>query len=146
MNQLEARTTARGMFRYANDYYVAYELVQATHPKLELFEVKFYLLCHSLELAMKSVLRHRGESYPVLKNTLGHDLEAIMNALISNGMTFVPESQEMIVIVNLMYSAKEFEYALNGAKTLPEITELARLAKAQLDSAKDVVMVIRAMS
>jgi hypothetical protein len=62
--QLEARTIDRGFLNYAHEYYASYELIQGQHPKItEFFAVKFYLLCHSLELTMKAWLRNKGATY-----------------------------------------------------------------------------------
>lgn len=126
LRQLEERTTARGLLNYAQEYYAAYELVQRQHPKLtEFFAVKYYLLCHSLELTMKAWLRHRGVTYTEMKK-LGHDLEKIMTVLYEqHQLLFSAESQAMIRIVNQHYSQKEFEYSLRGTKSVPVITELA---------------------
>lgn len=126
LKQLEERTSAHGLLDYAHEYYASYELIQSQHPKLiEYFAVKYYLLCHSLELTMKAWLRHRGATYTQLKK-LGHDLEKIMTVLYEkHQLLFGAESQAMIRLVNQHYSQKEFEYSLKGTKTVPEITDLA---------------------
>lgn len=124
--ELEARTTARGFLNYAHEYYASYELIQKQHPKItDFFAVKFYLLCHSLELVMKAWLRHKGATYNELKG-FSHDLEKIMVVLHDkHKLLFDARSQQMISLVNQLYSKKEFEYSLRGAKTVPEITDLA---------------------
>ena len=126
LSQLEERTSARGLLNYAHEYYASYELIQSQRPKMnEYFAVKYYLLCHALELTMKAWLRHKGATYKELK-TLGHDLERIMTVLYEqHQLLFSAEIQAMISLVNQHYSQKEFEYALKGTKTVPEITDLA---------------------
>lgn len=139
LKQLEERTTARGLLKYAQDYYATYELVQKQHPNLtDYFAVKYYLLCHSLELTMKASLRQRGATYTEMKK-MGHDLEKIMTVLHDeHNLIFSAEDQVMIRLVNQHYSQKEFEYSLIGVKSVPVITELAvvvrlLISKASLD-------------
>lgn len=135
--QLDERTTARGLLNYAKEYYSGYELLQNQEPSIvKYFAVKYYLLCHSLELVMKAWLKKQGATYIELKR-LGHDLEKIMVLLHdSYGILFDAESQAMIKIVNQYYSQKEFEYALKGAKSVPVITELASIVHLLISKAR----------
>lgn len=137
LKQLEKRTTAKGLLNYALEYYSAYELVQKQHPKLtEYFSVKYYLLCHSLELTMKAWLRHNGATYTEMKK-LGHDLEKIMSVLHDEySLLFSAEGQAMIRLVNQHYSQKEFEYSLIGTKSVPIITELASIVHLMISKAR----------
>jgi hypothetical protein len=137
LKQLEERTTARGLLNYAQEYYAAYELVQKQHPKLtEYFAVKYYLLCHSLELTMKAWLRKKGATYTEMKK-LGHDLEKMMIVLHDeHSLLFSAEGQAMIRLVNQHYSQKEFEYSLRGAKSVPVITELAGVVHLLISKAR----------
>lgn len=142
LKQLEERTSAIGLLRYAQEYYRAYELLQKQHPRLtEYFAVKYYLLCHSLELTMKAWLRQRSAKYAELKK-LGHDLENIMQALYKkHKLLFDAKSQAMIKLVNQHYSQKEFEYSLRGVKNVPEITELASVVHLLISKAHfDIVL------
>lgn len=131
------------MLNYAKEYYSSYEVIQKEHSNLtDYFAVKYYLLCHSLELTMKAWLKKNGLDYSGLKK-LGHDLEKIMRLLHDKyDLLFDAKSQAMIRIVNQHYSQKEFEYSLRGAKSVPEITELAQtvhllISKANFDIVYD---------
>lgn len=137
--ELDKRTSARGLLNYAKEYYTAYELIQKQQPEFtKSFAVKYYLLCHSLELTMKAWLKKKGATYKQIKD-MGHDLEKIMVVLHDDyDLLFDAASQEMISLVNQHYSKKEFEYALRGSKSVPVITDLAQtvnllISKAHFD-------------
>lgn len=137
--ELDERTSAQGLLNYAKEYYSAYELIQGQQPDfVKFFAVKYYLLCHSLELTMKAWLKKKGATYKQIKS-MGHDLEKIMIVLHDDhDLLFDAASQEMISLVNQYYSKKEFEYALRGSKSVPVITDLAQtvnllISKAHFD-------------
>jgi len=126
IDEMEKRTTPRGLLNYAKEYYQGYETINKEHPKdTDCFPVKYYLLCHSFELAMKSWLRLKGLSYLELKG-LGHDLEKSMELLKNRyNITFDSTTVEMVTLANQYYVKKEFEYFVMGYKSVPVITELA---------------------
>ena len=124
------------------EYYAGYELIQNQEPNMtRYFAVKYYLLCHSLELTMKAWLKHKGANYTEIKS-MGHDLEKIMIALHDkHDLLFDAPSQAMISLVNQHYSKKEFEYALRGAKSVPVITDLAQTVHLLISKARfDILM------
>lgn len=135
--QLDERTSARGLLNYAHEYFAGYELIQKQEPgPTAYFAVKYYLLCHALELTMKAWLKHNGATYTDLKK-LGHDLEKIMAVLHDeHRLLFDARSQAMITLVNQHYSQKEFEYALRGAKSVPVITDLAGTVRLLMSKAR----------
>ncbi|MCC7288990.1 hypothetical protein IT414_01180 [bacterium] len=137
IRQLDERTSARGLLNYAVDYYAGYELIQNSEPDfIKLFAVKYYLLCHSLELIMKAWLKKKGATYFEIKK-LGHNLEDIMAVLHSkHNLIFDASSQAMIRLVNQHYSNKEFEYSLRGSKTVPVISDLADTVRLLISKAK----------
>lgn len=142
LRKLDERTTARGLLNYAEEYYAAYELIQKQEPKFTMyFSVKYYLLCHSLELTMKAWLKKRGATFLEMQK-LGHDLEKIMIVLHGDhDLLFDATSQGMIRVVNQHYSKKDFEYSLRGAKTVPEITDLAQTVNLLISKARfDILM------
>ena len=112
--ELDERTSARGLLNYAKEYYKAYELIQGQEPDfVKFFAVKYYLLCHSLELTMKAWLKQKGATYKQIRD-MGHNLEKIMVILHDEyNLLFSAASQEMISLVNQHYSKKEFEYYNN---------------------------------
>lgn len=101
MKELEAGISDRGLLNYAQEYHASYKLIQKQHPKItEFFAVKFFLLCHSLELTMKVWMRNKGAGYKELKD-LGHDLVKIMAVLHNkHELMFDARSQAMIILKN----------------------------------------------
>ena len=123
--KLDLRTNARGMLRYANDYFKAYKILLEREPRfLTLYQVKFFLLCHSIELALKADLKRRGYTRKQLLD-LGHDLEKILKVLKEKHEVLLDvESLRQIFLANELYKTKQFEYSLTGAKFLADISKL----------------------
>lgn len=137
----EERTSARGLLWYANDYYQAYQSLTEAHPKdIELLAPKFYLLCHSLELCMKSWLRHEGHSTKQLRD-FGHDLMAALTELIEkHDVTVAPAGIQSIDLANRYYDTKQYEYFIQGFKSLPEPTQLSTYVRMFLGMTKSHIL------
>ncbi len=137
LNDLEKRTSDRGFLIFAKEYYDAYEIIQNNNPATtKYFAVKYYLLCHALELVMKALLRNYGETYTQLK-AYRHDLAKLEKAPYHKYQIAVdPTSSINIRLVNELYSNKEFEYYLRGMKHVPEITALARITSLMIGKAR----------
>ena len=127
LKDLEDKTTSTGLLLYAKEYYEGYDVIQTQYSDTtKYFDVKFFLLCHSLELVMKALLRESGATYLELHD-YGHDLYALLKALHDkHGITTSLESSLDIQLVNAHYSKKDFEYYVRGSKIVPEIRNLAR--------------------
>lgn len=143
--ELETRTTDRGLLRYAWDYYKAFIEILENHPKdTEMYQVKFYLLCHSLELVLKAFLKHKGYSRKQLINNFGHDLEKLLKELYSkHKLVFDKESAERIFLVNQYYNTKQFEYFQTGCKELVDINKLGNVTKLMLSKVDFKINVIK---
>jgi hypothetical protein len=83
----------------------------------------YYLLGHSIEVALKSFLLANGTSPGTLKKKLGHDLAKTARRVIAARSNSVsPIVQEYLPAIDLLshyYQAKEFEYRVTGVKTYP---------------------------
>ena len=83
----------------------------------------YYLLGHSIELALKSFLLASGTSQGTLKKKLGHNLTKTARRVIAAKSNFIsPIVEEYLAAIDLLnhyYQAKELEYRVTGAKTLP---------------------------
>jgi HEPN domain-containing protein len=116
------RTTPRGLWRYANEFFESAVLTRKEKGKF--FVPSYYLICHSLELALKAFLRAKGKHLPFLKR-LGHDLEKLVvqaeNYGISNHGGISEKLKVSIKLVNQYYKTKQFEYISVGSKILPDI-------------------------
>ena len=105
------RLDAYWLRHYAGDYLSAAR--QFSPPSNRFSPVRHYLLCHSIELSLKSFLFTAGLKRADRKK-LSHDLEKALAAAEAHGIgSHVPISKgdhEQIVRVNSLYSRKEFEY------------------------------------
>jgi hypothetical protein len=83
----------------------------------------YYLLGHSVEVALKSFLLANGTSPGTLKKKLGHNLAKTARRVIaarSNSVSpIVQEHLDSIDLLNHYYQAKEFEYRVTGSKSYP---------------------------
>ena len=83
----------------------------------------YYLLGHSIEVALKSFLLAIGASPGTLKKKLGHNLaKAARRVIAAKSNSVSPIVQEYLGAIDLLnhyYQAKELEYRLTGAKTYP---------------------------
>lgn len=139
----ESRFTAIGLIKYAFDYQKAYTLLQEQEKRVQhLYQVKYYLVCHSIELVLKAFLRMRGYSRKQIID-FGHDLESLLNELYTEHSLFVDEDSAIrIKSANKYYSSKQHEYPRVGMKELPSITELSSIldlmiAKADFQMRRD---------
>lgn len=137
---LEERTSARGLLWYAEEYRTGYNLIQEQRPgDMDCFSVKYYLLCHSLELVMKALLRHKLVTYKKLRD-LGHNLEKLLDEFSKHYKSSLSdEEKSMVLLVNEQYSGKQFEYFVRGAKSVPQIVNLEAIVDFFLLEAKKVI-------
>ena len=122
--ELEKRLTALGLIRYAWDFYRAFENLQEKNPQLTtMYEVKYYLLCHSIELAMKAFLRKKGYTRKQLMK-IGHDLDKLIIILHENNVLIDVDSAIRTIMVNQYYKTKQFEYPQTGYKEFPSLEDM----------------------
>lgn len=96
----EGRTTAVGLFNYANSYWQSAvaldddELVigpKITHPDAPIC----FLYYHAIELFLKSHIRGQGVSVKGLRTKFGHRIEKMVKAAEDRGLKIVPEDREI---------------------------------------------------
>ena len=117
------RTSAMGLLTDAKEMLAA---AKQLHDS-DVWKVRrptYYLLGHSIEVALKSFLLANGDSPGALKKKLGHNLAKTARRVIaarSNSVSpIVQEHLGAIDLLNHYYQAKEFEYRVTGSKTYPE--------------------------
>lgn len=122
------RTTPMGMVRYGYEFleaaFVVYERAAQLDSRMVMPPVPaLYLLGHGLELTLKAFLLSKGVTLEHLRRKLGHDLEKAFTTSKENGLDSLLQSHELeesvLTFLNVMYSAKELEYIVTGAKTIP---------------------------
>lgn len=124
LKELEKRVGTKGLLRYANNYFQAYKIIKEQKPRdLDLLEVKFFLLCHSLELGIKAYLRTKLPRIKLIE--LGHDLEALLvEAYQRRGIVMGRRDLAIIRYANDLYKTKQFEYSQKGYKEIPSVNSL----------------------
>lgn len=123
------------------DYYESYKSLKAQNPQpVALLPVKYYLLCHSLELGIKSLLRAYGLRLSEIKN-YGHDLLSAVKDLQDkeSSLYFSSREHQIITLINDYYRRKSFEYYQDSLQLLPPIEPLAQLVKLKLKGARKTI-------
>ena len=127
-----------GFHRYARHYL---ETARAAPPFEGFSPVRYYLYCHSLELALKAFLLAKGSSKTRLKE-LGHDLARTLAEADSLDLVDIvqlsPKQREEVKGANEYYRKKDFEYftvgrAATAYKGLPDLAVLDELASSLLE-------------
>ena len=115
------RTSPLGLYRYADEYRAAAEIVQSQKPGKLIIPI-YYLYGHAIELALKAFLRSQGQTVEQLKS-LGHDLEVALSAAEASGlagfMTLPADDRTALELLNPYYRDKELEYIKVGTKHFP---------------------------
>ncbi len=138
-DELEKSLTSHGLLRYTRDYFKAFEDIHEKYPNvIIMYEVKYYLLSHSIELGMKAILREKGYTRKKLIN-IGHDLEKLINVLHENGILIDVASMKRTFILNDYYRTKQFEYPQTGYKELPSLDDMKESAHLLLKMARKLI-------
>ena len=123
------RTNSMGLWTYAN-YYL--EAVKVMPPTLRDKPPAYYLVTHSIELAIKAFLRGNSMSLEQLKK-IGHDIEKAMKRANTLGLlsycNLSRTQTELIKLINQHYASKELEYIKTGFKQYPKIDLLIEIAE-----------------
>ncbi|MDR6855305.1 hypothetical protein [Variovorax guangxiensis] len=130
------RTTPFGMTRFANDFFLAALAVvdRIPAPRREALAPgpALYLIGHSIELASKAYLIHKGVSLETLRKKHGHSLHRSMKK--ANELGFVefarldPAEDCALQLLDSLYATKQLEYIVTGFRRNPPLTDLQRAA------------------
>jgi hypothetical protein len=135
-----------GFHRYAKEYFraaLAYEPADGFSP------VRYYLVCHAIEVCLKAFLLGKGVPKTKLKNPnlLGHDLVKVLARSRACGLdTYRPltaDEEAELVRANAYYSKKGFEYfevtkAATGYPDLPKLAVLEALCASLIERLETV--------
>lgn len=121
------KTTPLGMIRYAHEFMEAALAVDEKIGAKPGFEIvapipALYLLGHSIELSLKAYLLSREVNLRQVR-ALGHDLHACLRKAkelgLLNYVEFRSQEEGAFEILNGLYSTKQLEYIVTGAKKFP---------------------------
>lgn len=122
--ELEKRTPARGLIKLGVDYFQAYRILVELKPNFgDLYDVKYYLICHAFELGIKGYLKKHGYSRKRLKS-INHDLVGLIFEVQKCGFIFDKIDISLISSVNRYYNSKQFEYIFTGYRAHADLTDL----------------------
>ena len=82
-------------FAYADQFYCAFNKAPTFHPSISW--PRYFLLCHSIELALKAYLAKYGATPQYLREfDLRHNLDRLVTEAVEKGLHLTPETQEGI--------------------------------------------------
>ncbi|MDZ7805118.1 HEPN domain-containing protein [Thiohalophilus sp.] len=137
------RTTPIGMARYSADFF---EAALAADDKMGMkkgYEITapvpvMFLVGQSIELILKAYLLHKGVSLRKLRQKYGHVLHRCLRKAKELGLLEIvdlsEEDQEMIEILDELYSSKQLQYIVSGAKTYPVFGPLEAVCRKLITS------------
>lgn len=112
------------LFSLSSEYLEAASTLHgASHTKLTVSLVTFYLLGHAAELLLKSYLHKQGVPISELKNKYGHNLVKLIHHARERGL---PKSLALAQLLQLAetYTPKQLEYRKNLTQTFPSVESL----------------------
>jgi hypothetical protein len=135
------RITPRGLLRYAEVYYHAFDTLYSTdHDTLRFHPAIYYLAAHSLELSLKSILRKQGVTVDHLLNKFGHNLVKLLKTVQNNGYIEINEKETAVIkLLNAYYKIKQLEYFFSSYKEFPNLPDLHMTTLLILDKARNAI-------
>jgi len=117
--------------------YLAAADVLMEQGRTDTYLPSIFLLCHALELGLKSYLLSVGASDSQLRD-IGHDLVMCLSEAEARGLArhlrFSPSERDDLVRINEYYERKELEYASDTTKTFPSVEQLRATVNRALTS------------
>jgi len=130
--------------KYAEDFF---EASSAHDSSIKFSPVKYYLVCHSIELSLKAFLLLKGVSKSDIRSrSLGHNLSNILEKCLSLGLEEIVQitdpQKSMLTELNEWYSRKGFEYfeiknLAAGAGDLPDVILAQELATLLINNLRE---------
>jgi hypothetical protein len=126
LNDRNERTSAIGLFHYAESYRHAADRLHGSKAKSLAFDAPIrFLYYHSVELYLKSCLRASGLSVDEIRNRYGHNFVKLKNAADRLGVELDDEDGDVIRLVDGTNYWKA-RYIETGFGTFPSLPGLAR--------------------
>jgi HEPN domain-containing protein len=132
--------TAIGLARYAREYFDSAKAADHVVGNRKGYEIVapspvMFLIAHSLELALKAYLFHRGQKN--LKSH-GHDLSKLWRVCQQNGIHQLvhlnPDEWNLLQLISRLHVSTELRYIDTGYKTFPVYGPLEQLTEKILNA------------
>lgn len=132
------RTTSIGMARYATEFFEAALAADDKLGKKTGYEIVapipvMFLVGQAIELALKAYLLAKGVEPRELRRDFGHELRRSLRKAKELGLAdVVPLSDEeegILGLLDALYSTKQLQYIVTGAKTFPVFGPLESIAR-----------------
>jgi len=134
---LEDRTTATGLWMYADTYRRAAKHLAET-TELRFSAPIYFLYSHAIELVLKAYLRAHGATLDDLRR-FGHRLPGLLRRVHSRGLDLGASAEKasgLIAMLDLYNQNHEFRYIVIGYKTLPELKEVEEVTAGLLGATR----------
>jgi hypothetical protein len=139
---IKARMGPIGLHVYSEHYLAGAQALPSAKTPFE--PVRAYLICHSIELSLKTFLSIQGAAMIELaENSYGHNLQALLSrAEALNFSNLVPLTRQHLTAIQQAsdyYAGKVFEYpavgeAMSGYPKMPSIDILCNAAEILVES------------
>jgi len=132
------RTTSIGMARYATEFFEAALAADDKLGKKEGYEIVapipvMFLVGQAVELALKAYLLAKGVELRKLRRKYGHELHRSLRKAKELGLADVvalsSEEEGILGLLDALYSTKQLQYIVTGAKTFPVFGPLESVAR-----------------
>lgn len=138
------RTTPIGLARYAREFFDCAQAADAKVGHRPGFEIiapvpVMYLVGQSIELCLKSYLAFQGIPLRELRSKkFGHDLTRCLKKAkeleLNTHVTLDDGEHHALVVLNELYSTKQLNYIVTGAKTFPVFGPIESACRKLLDA------------
>ena len=128
---------ADDLFSRAKEYLAGFERLAEVEPQ-RLLHARYFLLAHSLELALKAYLATRN----MLKNDikdLRHKLPKIWRKCKEYGIPETTQLPQLVELINEMNREHDFRYPIGYALTLPPSADCQRIMRSLIQTLEPLV-------
>lgn len=126
------------MARYATEFFEAALAADNKLGKKDGYEIfapipVMFLIGQSIELALKAYLLAKGVELRKLRRDYGHELYRSLRKAKELGLADVvelsTEEENVLALLDALYSTKQLQYIVTGAKTFPAFGPLESVAR-----------------
>jgi HEPN domain len=103
---------ALDLLQFADQFYFAFRKLPERPPPEGW--PRYFLLCHSIELALKAYLAQHGASPEELQNVFRHDLKQLLKAAIKKRLPLAQDTQDKIKLLRKAHTKLRHRYPGKG--------------------------------